>query len=293
MSDSTPHDTSTLRSFFNVVQTRKARHPPPVSPCSRAHRSGTSAPATADATTVYVYTDGSCVHNGKPYARAGIGVYFGPHDSRNVSEPIDGKQTNNTAEIKAILRACGRIAPELLVEKRQRFVIVTDSEYAMRCATTYGDKQAAKGWTADIPNKALVRQLHGTLADEPRITLQKVAAHTGRSDRHSVGNSHADQLAYDSIGMGEKGLGLPDVSRRKSDINNITPPISKYSDRKSACMGKSRTYLKVSYNQKDVAKSCGARWDPEQSKWYITRSHAQHDSLVRKYGKAVLKSTEG
>ena len=32
-----------------------------------------------------VYTDGACVDNGKAYARAGYGVYFGKNDPRNVS----------------------------------------------------------------------------------------------------------------------------------------------------------------------------------------------------------------
>ena len=35
---------------------------------------------------IVVYTDGACVNNGKPDARAGYGVYFGEGDKRNVSE---------------------------------------------------------------------------------------------------------------------------------------------------------------------------------------------------------------
>ena len=52
----------------------------------------------------YVYTDGACIHNGKKYAKAGIGIFFGIGDKRNVSERITGKQTNNAAELEAILR---------------------------------------------------------------------------------------------------------------------------------------------------------------------------------------------
>lgn len=33
-------------------------------------------------TTQYVYCDGSCIHNGKPNAKAGIGIYFGDNDTR-------------------------------------------------------------------------------------------------------------------------------------------------------------------------------------------------------------------
>ena len=51
-----------------------------------------------------VYTDGACSNNGKLYAKAGIGIFFGHHDKRNVSERVDGKQTNNTAELTAIIK---------------------------------------------------------------------------------------------------------------------------------------------------------------------------------------------
>ena len=48
--------------------------------------------------TIIVFTDGGCSHNGSKNAKAGIGIYFGEGDIRNVSKQIQGKQTNNTAE---------------------------------------------------------------------------------------------------------------------------------------------------------------------------------------------------
>ena len=55
----------------------------------------------------YIYTDGSCINNGKPDAKAGIGIFFSDDDERNLSEPLDSsmKQTNNTAELYAIIKA--------------------------------------------------------------------------------------------------------------------------------------------------------------------------------------------
>ena len=50
-----------------------------------------------------VFTDGSCSNNGKVNAKAGIGVYFGKNDPRNVSKRVIGKQTNNTAELSAVI----------------------------------------------------------------------------------------------------------------------------------------------------------------------------------------------
>ena len=59
----------------------------------------------SDEKPINVYTDGACSNNGKPYARAGYGVYFGKDDPRNVSETFNGPQTNNAAELLAIIKA--------------------------------------------------------------------------------------------------------------------------------------------------------------------------------------------
>ena len=56
-----------------------------------------------DKDTLYVYTDGSCIHNGTKDARAGYGIYFGKNDCRNVSNKLNGKQTNNRAELSAAI----------------------------------------------------------------------------------------------------------------------------------------------------------------------------------------------
>jgi ribonuclease HI len=55
---------------------------------------------------VVVYLGASCSANGRRYARAGIGVFFGRNDPRNVSEPLVGpRQTNQRAELCAAIRA--------------------------------------------------------------------------------------------------------------------------------------------------------------------------------------------
>ena len=63
---------------------------------------------------IVVYTDGACVNNGKPDARAGYGVYFGEGDKRNVSESYKGPQTNNVAELLAIIRALTILKGEIV-----------------------------------------------------------------------------------------------------------------------------------------------------------------------------------
>jgi len=104
----------------------------------------------------YIYTDGACSNNGYKGAVAGIGIYFGYQDPRNVSQLIEGKQTNNTAELSAMLHLYTIIEEDIKTGKS--IGIVTDSIYAIRCCTTYGKKCADAGWKKDIPNKDMVRK---------------------------------------------------------------------------------------------------------------------------------------
>ena len=147
----------------------------------------------------YVYTDGACIHNGKKYAKAGIGIYFGPNDKRNVSERITGKQTNNAAELEAILQVFQILDKE--IKKGEEYVIMTDSEYAIKCMKSYGYKLALKHWKSDkpIPNLEKVKAGFTLFQNYPNVKLEHVRAHTGKKDAHSIGNEWADKLATASI----------------------------------------------------------------------------------------------
>lgn len=143
---------------------------------------------------IYIYTDGSCINNGKKNAKAGIGVYFGENDERNVSKRIKGKQTNNTAELKAILKAMK------IIKKEDNFkdldiTIYTDSKYSILCATSYGKKNNDNNWCKQIANKELVQKLYRRFNKYDNISLKYIKAHTNNNDIHSIGNSMADYLA--------------------------------------------------------------------------------------------------
>ena len=62
---------------------------------------------------IIVYTDGACSNNGRSNARAGFGVYFGKDDPRNVSEAYKEPQTNNVAELLAIIKALSILRQEI------------------------------------------------------------------------------------------------------------------------------------------------------------------------------------
>jgi ribonuclease HI len=147
----------------------------------------------------YVYTDGACSNNGKDNALAGIGIFFGINDSRNISKKIEGKQTNNTAELSAIIETYNIIENDIINDKK--IVIVSDSEYAIRCASSYGEKCHKKCWNVDIPNKDLVKTAYELYKDKLNIEFIHTKAHTNNTDIHSIGNYNADKLANLAIGI--------------------------------------------------------------------------------------------
>jgi ribonuclease HI len=206
----------------------------------------------------YVYTDGSCSNNGKQNAIAGIGIYFGENDSRNVSQLIDGKQTNNTAELTAILHLYTIVKDDILSGKK--IAIVSDSEYAIRCVTTYGKKCEDEGWEKDIPNKELVMKLYQLYKNKTNVKFLHIMAHTDKTDIHSIGNDGADKLANNALGLSE----------------------CPYKDKKGFERGaeKEKLYLAVPFVKKESIKQMGGRWDANKKLWYIYNDSKNKDEVL-------------
>ena len=152
---------------------------------------------TCHHTDYYVYTDGACSRNGATNATAGIGIYFGENDARNVSRRISGKQTNNAAELTAIIEAYNIVEADIASGKT--ITIVSDSTYAIRCAREYGEKCMSKNWSETIPNKMLVKRAYEVYQNKSNVHFHYCKAHTSNTDPHSVGNYHADKLAVEAL----------------------------------------------------------------------------------------------
>ncbi|RDX43197.1 hypothetical protein OH76DRAFT_1237821 [Lentinus brumalis] len=85
-----------------------------------------------------VYSDGACKGNGKVGSVAGIGVWWGANDPRNLAERCPGCQTNNRAELIAIVRVL-----ETTPHTKQPLLIKTDSKYSIRCKLPRMDAELA------------------------------------------------------------------------------------------------------------------------------------------------------
>ena len=192
--------------------------------------------------SIKVFTDGACSHNGKPNAKAGLGVYFGENDPRNTSKRVVGKQTNNVAELSAIIEVFEILKEE--IESGQTIIIYSDSKISIGWCSTTGKKYESMNWSkkGGIPNVELIKIGYGLCKNYPNVSFEHVKAHTGLSDELSLGNEGADRLANEAIGL----TSCPYDKKDKKD---------KY-------------YLNIPYDRKEEGKMYGAKWDSKKKKWY-------------------------
>ena len=100
-----------------------------------------------------IFTDGACINNGRPEAKAGVGVAFGKNDRSQLSMPITdsmdnfARRSNQRAELYAaklglkFLAEADRVnTKEPTGESRREskaWIIATDSEYVVKGMTEW------------------------------------------------------------------------------------------------------------------------------------------------------------
>lgn len=147
-------------------------------------------------TIYHVFTDGSCINNGKDEAKGGIGIHFHENIHEDISEPLEGIQTNNRAELTAIIKTYEII--ETLNNTNTVYYLYTDSEYCINCITKYCEIWENNNWKkkgGEIKNLDLIQLLWKLYNKNNNIIFEHIRSHTGKTDFKSKGNEIADKLA--------------------------------------------------------------------------------------------------
>jgi ribonuclease HI len=151
---------------------------------------------------IAIFVDGACSGNGQRWARAGMGVFFGPRSRHNISQRLhDDPQTNQRAELHAAILALDRVKELLDDDKLEtRLVVVaTDSAYLVDGITKWIYKWQDNGWTnargGDVANREdfeTLDELIDELEDDYGVFVK-----FWKVDRDD--NEDADELAREAV----------------------------------------------------------------------------------------------
>eukprot|EP00794_Sanderia_malayensis_P009449 gene9449-10438_t len=165
----------------------------------------------ASSTIPVVYADGACLNNGiGTKARAGIGVFWGVGDHRNVSERLTGPQTSERAELNAVIKALETAVKSGMSEVELR----TDSMDTINCATDSMNRWKKNGWKTicNQPVKNIMDlQKLDCLCNKINVKWVHVRGHQG-----IFGNEEADRLSK---------LGAALELSAKTVVPNVTPAV--------------------------------------------------------------------
>ena len=180
---------------------------------------------------IIVFTDGSCIGNGKKVTFGGYGIYFPHGEYPNISESFTLRPvTNQRTESYAILRAL-----QLLIDEgHDKIILYTDSEYSIKSITKWASGWEKNGWNTTkgpVKNLDLIKPLHQLYQqNKDKISIIHVRSHTGKEDFIYLGNAEADRLAVmgskKSFVIKPKTNKIKSNSSKKISINIPSPNIS-------------------------------------------------------------------
>ena len=164
--------------------------------------------------SLVVWLDGACPGNGDNTTHAGVGVYFGPNSSYNVSQPLpaptdnQGPATSQKAELAAAVTALRTVRRKVVPPReclgedgaKLRLVAVTDSTYLVDCMCEH-----MPNWTEEdgvlfnkkgkkIANSESFLGIRREVSELSKVGVQVVWYHVGRAE-----NTHADRLAKAAV----------------------------------------------------------------------------------------------
>lgn len=153
---------------------------------------------STDGIRLRIYCDGACSGNpGK--SGSGLAIYEDEKKPVLMYGAADVMGTNNTAELKALLRAL-----ELAVDaQHEKVAILSDSKYSIECVVNWAYGWKKNGWTkkgGDIKNLELIQTAHGIYESiKEKVVISHVRGHAGVE-----GNELADRMAVIAASNGNR-----------------------------------------------------------------------------------------
>ncbi|KAK0211416.1 hypothetical protein IW262DRAFT_1280839, partial [Armillaria fumosa] len=148
------------------------------------------------------YTDRSTLLNRMADARAGVGVWYGNDDNRNLAAHVKGdNQTNNVGELQVMFERAMTAKLTQVMKK------ILDSEYMMDGLCFYLKHWEDRGWIG-IPNRKLWKVMAARLRQQgAEVLFQWTKGHSG-----DPGNEGTDALALEGAMKDVKDTPDPDLS---------------------------------------------------------------------------------
>lgn len=149
--------------------------------------------------TIYIYTDGGCINNGKKNAKGAYAVYLTDDKTSqlykfNTAKKLEDEPTNQKAELLAV-----QTAFEIVVNHKEDFqgmniVIVTDSMYTINCIEKWCDNWMKNNWKTSkneaVKNADIIKQLIALKKMLPPHKFKHILSHTPEP------KSNSDTLEY-------------------------------------------------------------------------------------------------
>jgi ribonuclease HI len=156
---------------------------------------------------ITIYTDGSCVGNGRRDAAGGYACVVPDRQELSGGWPLlDGQTpTNNRAEFAAFIKAA-KIADELDPptadpKDARTLLVVTDSELLEKTVSRWLGPWRKRGWVkadgSPVANRDMCEKM-AAACDRRAVVVRHVRAHTAGEDEDSRMNRAADTLATEA-----------------------------------------------------------------------------------------------
>ena len=195
---------SDIRKYFNITPASSSS----TSSTSSSNKVKDTSSNKVKGPSVNIFTDGSSLNNGQKnkYHAGGMGVYI-EDTGECISEKLEGKITNNIAEIKACIIGINNVIKRTPIPHMN---IYCDSEYVVNSITKWAINWSKNNWQkydkckktkCDIKNKDLIVELYN-LYNSYSVEFIHTKAHgVEPPDKNSkpykiwYGNYMADKLA--------------------------------------------------------------------------------------------------